>query len=275
MSSPPPVNDDDVPGGLEPGAQAPAAPAGDAAPADDESSCTDIPSREPVVADEPADSRVGPPSDGESPAFEDSDAVALTDAIVYAGGSPTLPESAHKFTAAGIGPIGKLPLRIIGVDTTAVPRRRAVEALWAAATVLLNAGLAAAFVPIGAVVAYGSLSQGAVLVSAALGFFTIGIIDALAVGQWRSYAKHFTKIDPDAPISPMPGLLARCTALAPRLLVTVGLVFTLSLMLTLAMNRQAVRQEMGTLDAQHNTTSRARPALSRGAMLRPPVPSGS
>jgi len=110
MSSPPPVNDDDVPGGLEADAQP---PAGDAAPTDDESSGTDIPSREPVVADEPADSRVGPPSDGESPAFEDSDAVTLTDAIIYAGGSPTLPESAHKFTAAGIGPIGKLPLRII------------------------------------------------------------------------------------------------------------------------------------------------------------------
>ena len=256
MSSPPPVNDDDVPGGLEADAQPPATPAGDAAPADDRSSCTDIPSREPVVADEPADSRVGPPSDGEPPHFEDSDPVTLTDAIIYAGGSPTLPESAHEFTAAGIGPIGKLPLRIIGVDTTAVPAGEQWKLYGLAATVLLNAGLAAAFVPIGAVVAYGSLSQAAVLVSAALGFFTIGIIDALVVGQWQSYAKHFTKIDPDAPIPPMPGMLARCAALAPRLLVTVGLVFTLSLMLTLAMNRQAVRQEMGTLDAQHNTSTR-------------------
>jgi hypothetical protein len=124
MSSPQPVNDDDVPGGLEADAQSPATPAGDAAPADDESSCTDIPSREPAVADEPADSRVGPASDGEPPAFEESDPVTLTDAIIYAGGSPTLPESAHKFAAAGIGPIGKLPLRIIGVDGVADPQGR-------------------------------------------------------------------------------------------------------------------------------------------------------
>jgi hypothetical protein len=66
-------------------------------------------------------------------------------------------------------------------------------------------------VPIGATVAYGSLSKAAVLVSAALGFLTIGITDALVVGKWRNYAKHFTNIDPDAP-SAMDRIVASSTA---------------------------------------------------------------
>lgn len=81
MSSPPPVNDDDVPSGLETDAQSPAAPADDAASADDESSRTDIAAREPAVAGEPADPCVGPPGGWDLPAFEDSDPVTLTDVL--------------------------------------------------------------------------------------------------------------------------------------------------------------------------------------------------
>jgi hypothetical protein len=216
MSSPPPVNDDDVPSGLETDAQSPAAPADDAASADDESSRTDIAAREPAVTGEPADPRVGPPGGWDLPAFEDSDPVTLTDVISYAGASATLPESAHQFTAAKIGPVGRVLLLIISVDTTAVPVGEQWKLYGLAATVLLNASLAAAFVPIGAIVAYGSLSQIAMLVSAALGFFTIGIIDALVVGQRHNYARYFTKIDPEAPIPPMPGTRARCAVLARR-----------------------------------------------------------
>jgi Domain of unknown function (DUF4407) len=248
MSSLPPVSDDDVPGGPDPDASDPADGTGVAA---GQSEPADTPDEDSVV-----DDAASPPSPPDPPDFALREPVTLDDVLAYVGASRTLPEPAHQFPPAKLGPAGRVLLRIVGVDITAVPDGEQWRLYGLAATVLLNAGLAAVFVPVGAIVAYGSLSRTAVLVSAALGFFTIGIIDALVVGQWHSYAKHFTKINPDAPIPRMPGTGARCAVLAPRLLVTAGLVFTLGLLLTLAMNRQAVRQEMGTLDAQHNSATR-------------------
>ena len=251
MSSSPPVSGDDVPGGLDPAGDGTADDTG--APADRGGQLV-IPAPEPSLDD--AAGPPEPPGDTDPPSFGDGEPVTLAGFTGFVGAQPTLPGPAHQFTPAKLNPAGRVLLRIIGVDTTAVPDGEQWKLYGLAATVLLNAGLAAAFVPIGATVAYGSLAETAVLVSAALGFFTIGIIDALVVGQWHNYAKYFTRINPDAPIPPMPGTRARCVVLAPRLLVTAGLVFTLGLMLTLAMNRQAVRQEMGTLDAQHNSATR-------------------
>jgi hypothetical protein len=203
-------------------------------------------------AEEPGSLSLGSLTAAGQASLTDSGPVTLAEAFIDAGGSEKLPDPVHQFTSAHVGPVGRRLLRVVGVDTTSVPAGEQWKLYAMASTVLLNAGLGAAFVPIGAVVAYGHLSIAGIAVGAALGFFAIGIIDALVVGHWHSYARHFTRIDPKAPMPKMPGTLARCAVLAPRLLVTAGLVFTLGLMLTLSVNRQAVRQAMGTQDAQHN-----------------------
>jgi hypothetical protein len=205
------------------------------------------------------DEQPGPPGAEDADVevfYEDIDPITLPEAFIDAGGTSELPGPPHDFTAAHISRLGRFFLRIIGVDTSAVPAGEQWKLYGLAATVVLNAGLAAVFVPIGATVAYGTLSRAEIAIGAALGFFTIGIIDALVVGQWHNYAKHFTRIDPDAPIPKMPGTLARCAVLAPRLLVTAGIVSTLGLMITLAVNQQAVHQEMATQDAEHNKATR-------------------
>ena len=266
MSEPPSGNGDDGPGGLDFYPPQPAESADGAGPGGDDGS------RAAGVGDDNAGvgaNAASQEANGESAELLHAEAVdgrvlpadggpiTLGYAFTDAGGSDLLADSPHEFTSARIGLLGRCLLRIIGVDTSAVPAGEQWKLYGLAATVLLNAALAAVFVPIGASVAYGTLSSAEIVIFAALGGFTIGVIDALVVGQWHSYARHFTSIDPAAPMPKMPGTLRRCAILAPRLLVTAGLVFTLGLLLTLAVNRQAVRQSMATQDAEHNKATRA------------------
>jgi hypothetical protein len=189
-------------------------------------------------------------------AYVDDDRLTLGATFYDAGGDPEVSRPPHTFAVARLGWFSRLLLRLIGVDTDCVPAGEQWKLCLMAITVPVNATIAAVFTPIGLTVAYGHLTPLGTAVAALVAGFVIGVIDALVVGQWHSYGKWVTKIDPDALMPEMPGLGQRALVLAPRLLVTAGIVFTLGLMLTFAVNQTAVRQEMGTLNAEHNKNTR-------------------
>lgn len=180
----------------------------------------------------------------------------LDQVFYYAGGTTAVAWSPYPFEVAELGWASRGLLRLIGVNTGCVPAGEQWKLRLMALTVPLNATLAAVFTPIGLTVAYGHLSAPGIAVAALVSGFAVGLLDALVVGHWPSYGKWLTRLGPADPMPRMPGTAHRLLTLAPRLLVTLGIVFTLGLMLTFAVNATAVRQEMGTLNAQHNKDTR-------------------
>jgi hypothetical protein len=196
------------------------------------------------------------PTEGTNSGYVSDDRLTLGATFYDAGGDPAVLRPSQTFAVARLGWASTLLLRLIGVDTDCVPAGEQWKLCLMAMTVPVNATIAAVFTPIGLTVAYGHLAHTGIAVAALVAGFVIGVIDALVVGQWHSYGKWATKIDPNAPMPEMPGTKQRILVLTPRLLVTAGIVFTLGLMLTFAVNQTAVRQEMGTLNAEHNKNAR-------------------
>jgi hypothetical protein len=159
---------------------------------------------------------------------------------------PMLP----KKPSARVGLLGRMLLRIINVVPSLVSDEERFKFYFLAMTVLLNACVASVVVPVSFTVAYDGLSDATLGVLSVIGFSVVGIVDALIVGHWISYAEHF--VNPQSQLK-MPSYWSRIGALLPRLLFTGGLIFVLGYMLTLSTNAANIRatmKEQGIVHAQ-------------------------
>jgi hypothetical protein len=145
-----------------------------------------------------------------------------------------------------LGLPGRFLLRLINVLPEQCPPEERTKFYLLAATVLLNAFVAAFTVPVGMSVAYPGL-HGIILAGLALlGAGIVGVMDALIVGHWLSAAKY--RLNPPEDPPPLPGPLRRFGIFIPRLAFTGIIVFSLGLLLTLSANTGVIAKQ-AQLDA--------------------------
>jgi hypothetical protein len=141
---------------------------------------------------------------------------------------------------------GRFLLRLISVQPDRCPPQERMRFYLMAATVLLNAGVAAYSVPTGLSVAFPGLHGIARIGLGLLGAGVVGVMDALIVGHWVSPARY--RVNPPAVPPELPVWWRRLGVFIPRLGFTFIIVFGLGLMLALSANKGVIAKQ-AALDA--------------------------
>ena len=189
-----------------------------------------------------------PPGAGKRPVELDS----YVDAV---GGHPPerFPHAAYRkasSSSSGGEPVpsrpGRFLLRLISVQPDRCPPKERVKFYLMAATILLNAAVAAYTVPTGLSVAFPGLHGIVRIGLGLLGAGVVGVMDALIVGHWASAARY--RVNPPDEPPDLPNWWRRLGVFIPRLGFTFIIVFGLGLMLTLSANKGVIAKQ-AALDA--------------------------